>query len=61
MIVFELAEVNAVGFGYKCDEVLDFIRALDYKIYKIQDKGNLIEVKTNPDKFPGSPSFVAIK
>jgi len=61
MIIFELAKINATGFGYHCEEVLDLLRGFGFTIYQIDNTSNLIEIKFNPIEYPGSPSFVAIK
>lgn len=60
IIVFELADIHAAGFGYRCEEVLDLLRSMDYEIYTLQSAVRLEKIVSNPSKYPGEPNLIAI-
>jgi FkbM family methyltransferase len=60
-IVFEFVEVNAAGFGYRCEEILDFLRNSNYTICMAGPNGNPVRIDSNPDEYPGLSSLVAIR
>jgi len=58
-IMFELSEINVAGFGYRCIDVLSLLRVKGYGIYLPYRNGKLEKLNGNPEKYSGSPSFVA--